>query len=346
MIANFAVTYRCTSRCKTCSIWKMDQPEQGELSLEEIRVLFSSNRGFLRDVGSIQITGGEPFLRADLPELVSSIREQLSECTFWIPTNGMTPNSIEKATRTTLESLDGHGLGVSVSIDGLGRTHDGVRGIPGSFERAVETLIRLSAVRGDHPGLGLSVGMTLTPDNFRELGDVFNLARSHGAEFSFRPVNYSGIYYRNLGDELSMAGFEGELLPAIRGIGRDAVERHGPWKAAPTLRYMQGVMDHVRNPRGRRLRCSAGSGSLFLDPYGNVYPCIFLDERMGNVREQSLGEIWDSEEASEARVKVRNRECPGCWVECETFRDINRDLKGLASTVLWALLHPETAGIS
>ena len=78
MIANFAVTYRCTSRCRTCSIWKMDQPERGELSLEEIRGLFSSNRGFLRDVRSIQITGGEPFLRADLPELVSSICEQLS----------------------------------------------------------------------------------------------------------------------------------------------------------------------------------------------------------------------------------------------------------------------------
>jgi len=67
---------------------------------------------------------------------------------------------------------------------------------------------------------------------------------------------------------------------------------------------------------------------------------------MGNVREQSLGEIWGSEEASEARIKVRNGDCPGCWVECETFRDINRDLKGLASTVLRALLHPETAGIS
>lgn len=218
----------------------MDQPERGKLSLEEIRGLFSSNRGFLRDVRSIQITGGELFLRADLP---------LSECTFWIPTNGMTPHSIENAIRTTLDSLDDHGLGVSVSIDGLGRTHDGVRGIPGSFERAVETLARLSAVRGDHPGLGLSVGMTLTPENFRELGDVFNLARSHGAKFSFRPVNYSGIYYRNIGDELSIAGFEGELFPAIRGIGRDAVERHGLWNAAPTLRYMQGVMDHVRNPR-------------------------------------------------------------------------------------------------
>ena len=127
MIANFAVTYRCTSRCRTCSIWKMDQPERGELSLEEVRDLFSSNRGFLRDVGSIQITGGEPFLRADLPELVSSIREQLSGCTFWIPTNGMTPRSIEKETRAMLEFLGGRGLGISVSIDGVGARARGLQ---------------------------------------------------------------------------------------------------------------------------------------------------------------------------------------------------------------------------
>ena len=66
---------------------------------------------------------------------------------------------------------------------------------------------------------------------------------------------------------------------------------------------------------------------------------------MGNVREKSLREIWGSEEASEARRRVREGECPGCWVECEAFRDIHKDIWGLASTALGALLHPETSGI-
>jgi len=108
---------------------------------------------------------------------------------------------------------------------------------------------------------------------------------------------------------------------------------------------MQGAIDYIRDPRNRRLGCSAGSDSFFLDPYGNVYPCIFLDERMGNVREKPLGEIWASGEASTARRKVRNGECPGCWVECETFRDIHKDPKGLISTALRALIRPKTAGI-
>lgn len=315
------------------------------MSLKEIRDLFRSNEGFLRDVRSIQITGGEPFLREDLPQIVSSIHRRLPRCTFWIPTSGMDPRTVERTTLTMLESMKGKGLGVSVSVDGLGPTHDGIRGIEGSFERAIETLKRLRAIRRDYLSLGLAVGMTLTPENSGELLDVFALAKSHGAEFSFRPVNFSDIYYRNVGKHVSLMVEAEELLPAIWEIARETVERRGLWAATPTLRYMQGVVDYIRDPGNRRLRCSAGSDSFFLDPQGDVYPCIFLDERMGNVRERSLWEIWCSEEASEARHRVRNGECPGCWVECEAFRDIHRDLRGLASTALGALLHPETSGI-
>lgn len=345
MIANFAVTYRCTGRCRTCRIWEMDEPEWNELSLEEIKDLFRSNEDFLGDVRSIQITGGEPFLREELPQLVSFIHGRLPLCTFWIPTNGIDPRRVERATGEMLESMNGENLGISVSIDGMGRTHDRIRGIEGSFERSVETLKKLRAVRDDAPGLGLAVGMTLTSENYGELRDVFNLARSHGAEFSFRPVNSSEIYYRNAGERLPLVKDAEVLLPASREIAREAVERRGLWGATPTLRYLQGAIDYVRDPLNRRLRCSAGSDSLFLDPYGDVYPCIFLDERMGNVRERSLREIWRSKEASEARHKVSNGECPGCWVECEAFRDIYKDLEGLASTALRALLHPETSGI-
>lgn len=57
-----------------------------------------------------------------------------------------------------------------------------------------------------------------------------------------------------------------------RKIGRDIVGRRGLLRATPMLRYMEGVVDYIRDPSGRRLPCSAGSGSFFLDPRGNVYP--------------------------------------------------------------------------
>jgi MoaA/NifB/PqqE/SkfB family radical SAM enzyme len=93
MIANFAITYRCQGRCTHCNIWRIDGGVD-ELNLKEIRDLFMKNRELLGEVKHIQITGGEPFTREDLPEIVSTISGVLPSCTYWIPTNGLEPDRI------------------------------------------------------------------------------------------------------------------------------------------------------------------------------------------------------------------------------------------------------------
>ena len=345
MIANFAVTYRCTSRCRTCNIWAIGEPVREELTLGEIRDFFEANSEFLEGVSSIQITGGEPFLREDLPELVSAIRQHIPRCSFWIPTNGLDPPWIEEATATMLKELDGRGLGVSVSIDGLEEAHDEIRGVEGGFRRAVETLKRLSALRRLHPRLGLTVGMTTTPGNLGEIEGVYQLAIEHRAEFSVRPISFSDVYYRNAGGEALSEESAAHLIPVFRRIARDSFERKGLWKTVPTIRYLQGVLDHILDPRGRTLPCSAASDSFFIDPYGDVYPCIFMDAVLGNIRETPMEEIYMSPGASDARRAINDLECPNCWVECEAFRDINRDTRGSVSTALKALLDASTLGI-
>jgi MoaA/NifB/PqqE/SkfB family radical SAM enzyme len=344
MIANFAVTYRCNGRCRTCNIWKMESPEQGEMSTRDVQGLFEDNRGFLRNVRSIQLTGGEPFLRGDLPELVSTIHNNLPGCTYWIPTNGVTPETVEK-TAEMLEILEGQSLGISVSIDGLEETHDEIRGVEGSFRKAVEALDGLSSLRDRHHNLALSVGMTITKENYGEMPGVAHIAKHHGADFTFRPVNRSEFYYRNTAGAPSPAFIAEEILPSIQKVGRDLLRTRGLRASTPTLRYMQGALDYIRSPGRRSLPCSAASDSFFLDPYGNVYPCIVLDAPLGNALEKPLREIWESREAKTARETIRRGCCPGCWVECETFRDIRRDVKGLLSTAIKALLRPSTAGI-
>jgi len=344
-IANFAVTYRCNGRCKTCNIWRMESPERGEMSVYEVQGLFSSNRDFLRDVRSIQLTGGEPFLREDLPELVSTIHDQIPNCTYWIPTNGTIPKTAEN-TAKMLETLEGSSRGISVSVDGPERTYDNIRGYEGCFKKAMETLRSLSTLRDEHQSLTLSVGMTITPENHKEILEVARMAKRFGADFTFRPVSRSEIYYRNPAEALNPAAIVDQILPTIQELGRSLLKAKGLRGSTPTLRYMQGALDQIRAPGSRSLPCSAASDSFFLDPYGNVYPCIFLDEPLGNAQEQPLREIWRSREAKKARQKIRNGGCPGCWVECEAFRDIRRDMVGLVSTAFRALMHPSTAGIS
>ncbi len=345
MISNFAVTYRCNGRCRTCKIWKLESPEPEELTLGDIQSFLEENKDFLKGIESIQITRGEQFLMRDFPEIASSMREYLPRSTLWIPTNGMDPEGIVEAVEAMLTNIGGQGLGISVSVDGLEGTHDGIRGVDGSFRRSSETLSRLAALRVEHPRLALAVGMTVTPENPAEVGEVYSLALQLGVEFSLRPVNISDIYYRNAGEEPLGPDSLPILVPVLRRIGRDTVERRGFWKSAPTLRYLQGLIEYVRDPRRRIQRCSAASESFFLDPYGDIYPCIFMDTPLGNVRETSLADIWGSPEAGEARQRVRGFQRPNCWVECESFRGIHGDPKELFISAFRALQRPFTLGL-
>jgi MoaA/NifB/PqqE/SkfB family radical SAM enzyme len=342
MIANFAITYRCQGRCTNCNIWRTDGGVD-ELNLKEIQGLFMKNRDLLGEVKHIQITGGEPFTREDLPEIVSTISGVLPSCIYWIPTNGLEPDRIEESTENILRALGGRGLGVTVSLDGSPETHDKLRGVEGSHASAVETLKRLTELRYRHPGLQLSIGMTIGPENQAEISEIYDVARSHDVDFSFRPVNISGIYYRNMTRPGTSIDPD-ELLPAVRRIGRDLIRRRGLLRSTPTLMYMQGAIDYVRKEGTRSLPCSAASDS-FLDPTGDVYPCIIMDAKLGNIREKRLTEIWLSDEADEIREQIRRGQCPGCWVECEAYRDIKRNRKGLAATALKGLVNPSTAGI-
>lgn len=77
-IANFAVTYRCTSRCQNCNIWQK-KPDD-DITLDEIAQFFSTNRDYFRNVKTIQLTGEEPFLRKDLPEIAIIMTKNIPEC--------------------------------------------------------------------------------------------------------------------------------------------------------------------------------------------------------------------------------------------------------------------------
>ena len=88
-IANFTVSNRCTGRCTTCNIWKMDP--HLDPTLKQVSDFFDENRETLRNLKFIQLTGGEPFLRDDLPEIASIVHEAALKCMIWLPTNGLLP---------------------------------------------------------------------------------------------------------------------------------------------------------------------------------------------------------------------------------------------------------------
>ena len=340
-IANFAVTYRCDGRCTTCNIWK--SPPGDELTLDEIRGFFQENRGLFREVESIQLTGGEPFLRDDLPEIIEAIDECINGCTFWVPTNGLSPELILESSERALAKLRTGNLGISVSIDGLEETHDRQRGIKGSHRLAHEAVKKLSDLKKTKPKMMLSVGMTLTPENLKEAPIVQRDAYKRGADFSLRPLNVSDIYYKN--DDFGTTYDKDILYKTLRAVAKNALDQHGVLRSLTTLRYLAGVQEYIETEGRRTTPCHACTESFFLDPYGDVYPCIVMNSRLGNIRDKPFQEIWESEKAEETRTLVSELDCPRCWVECEAYREIGRTLQEKLGMFLTTVLDKRNLGL-
>ena len=158
----FFVTSRCNLRCSHCFYWKeLNAASENELSIDEIRKIALS---FEHPV-SLSLTGGEPFLRRDLKEIIRAFREGCGTREVGIATNG----TLEASTVETVCAILDEGLlsnfSVQVSLDGLEKTHDAIRGIKGSFEKTMSTLKALERIRKYYPDFYLKTALSIQKRN-------------------------------------------------------------------------------------------------------------------------------------------------------------------------------------
>lgn len=168
------VTNRCDLRCAHCFLWKHlndSRDVKDELTLDEIRRLARSLRSRL---ATLLVTGGEPFLRRDLPEICALFDREARTRQVTIPTNGSQPARIESQIRRVLADTD-LDLSVQVSLDGLRQGHDRRRGLDGSFDLAVETVKRLRGIAQQTPRLRCLVTTVLSIDNLDEVVELRRL---------------------------------------------------------------------------------------------------------------------------------------------------------------------------
>jgi MoaA/NifB/PqqE/SkfB family radical SAM enzyme len=287
-----AVTYRCNARCAICDIWRHEADPASELGPEHYRWLPSSLR-------SINVSGGEPFLRDDIVDVVAVMREACTRARIVISTNGLTPGRIADAVSRMPE------VAVRVSVDAVGPLHDRIRGVEDAFERAIETVTKLKE-RGVRD-LGLAA--TSSEETAGEIAGVKELADEMGVEFVASAVHSSPFFFGSHSEERPRSA---KIVEEIAEIMRAELRSARPREWAKAY-YMRGLIDYVLG-RPRRLACRAGVDFFFLDPRGDVFPCNVLDVKMGNVRDGSFEELRRRSEAVVRRAVGRCRE--QCWMVC------------------------------
>jgi len=287
-----AVTYRCNSRCTMCDIWRQDADAERELAPSDYRWLPASLR-------VINVSGGEPFLRDDLPEVVDAMREACPRARIAISTNGLAPDVIEASVSRMGD------VAVRVSIDAVGEAHDRLRGVPGAYESALETVRRLRSL-----GVrDLGVAATSTAQSAGELSGVKAKADEMGVQFVASAVHSSPIFF---GDHETERPHSIEAVTELENLEQELLASRRPKDWAKAY-YMRGLIDYVMG-KPRRLPCLAGRVSFFIDPWGDVYPCNISGTRMGNIRDGSFDELT---RRTRTRVDEAVATCKEqCWMVC------------------------------
>ena len=293
---DYAVTWLCNARCVMCDTWKLCQedPKAGkdEMTPAELDGILTRDAEFLSEIRKIGLTGGEPFLREDLVDLVEVLVRHFPKARISLVCNGLLHKRIVKKLPDLRRVCPD--LVFSVSLDGMEGVHDKVRGIPGAFDKALGTI--KAALEA---GFTVTSGMTISELNYDQIKPVSEMLSSLGVDFSCNLME-AGVNFNT--------GGQAPPLPPeqARVVARD-LEQFGH----------HYYMDHVREQLGgakRTLPCFSGFTSYFLQPYGDVAICNIVGNSLGNLREQSFRTLADSESAWQAREKLAN--CT-CWSQCE-----------------------------
>lgn len=290
-----SVTNRCNAKCKMCEFWK--EKNVIEPSLEQIDNLFSNK--ILQDLESISLTGGEPFLREDLPQIVDIIRKHFPDICIDIVTNGF----LEDRILNLLERFQNIGLGIS--LDGIGKTHDLQRGIKGAYKKTIHTI---QTIKRKYPNQRLAIKFTITPWNYQELTEVYNLCKKLNLYLQFKPVEIA-IHYTNLQSQQKLE-FSEEQIKSITNQVQEIHKDYISEEKYQDAKFIKAIPEFLTNKQ-LNIECKAPFESLFVMHNNDVYSCIHLD-KIGNLREKNLEKIWNSKEANKIRRIVLEKKCPKC----------------------------------
>lgn len=315
----YLTTWRCNGRCIFCDIWKRDPDKADELTPEEVGTLFQQ----FAPVDVLRITGGEPFLRTDLAQVIDQADQACSPGMIHLTSNGLLTKRILKVANTVSRPDRLH---IKISIDSVGTSHDEVRGVPGIYEKAMDSvrgLVRLRGKTGLHVGVNMAIVNEDELDRYFELSDILEqLKVPIYPVIAHKPTStlYSGGGKADPSRSVEPFGtFSEKGLERFRELLDDKNKEIGDLKETLVDRYhVKGLYNRlVKGKDDPNPSCVALNNHLRILPNGDIPVCLFNAATIGNLREAPFNEIWKSAEAKAQRKWVGK--CRGCWQSCESI---------------------------
>ena len=328
------VTSRCNARCRMCFNWRALDERKGrdDLRIEEIRAIARSLPGLIQ----LTLSGGEPFLRDDLVEIVEAFCTYSHVRQLTLPTNAILTDRIAETVPAILRRFPGLNVGLDLSIDAIGEDHDAIRAAPGAYAQVLETYRRAREWRTKYPNLRL--GMCAVLSTFNQ-DTIIALMDHMEREFQFdrREVLLArGSTREPAAAQVPIGVFEKAhewIREHDRSLSRSLYNRVNYQLA---LMMRETLIRVVKEDR-MIVPCLAGSKMIVIDADGTVRPCEILhvlypdgrpergldDFVLGRVRDHGgdVQRIIHSEKAGKVTRFIRESRCY-CTFECALFNNL------------------------
>jgi MoaA/NifB/PqqE/SkfB family radical SAM enzyme len=276
-------TSRCNASCQHCYNFNREDgtTKENELTLEEINKI-SLGFGHMK---ALTISGGEPFLRDDIKEMVDVFYKNNSLQYVSFHTNAFLTRRVVDPILDVLKSCKDLKVIVCVSIDGVGEIHDNIRGVPKGFEKMCQTVKELERIKEEYPNLFL-ISSTIFSQSTREsFPQTIEYIRK-----SFKTVHPALCFIRGEVRKSSEKEIEAQLYkefyeksykdidPSIKPFSFMALKATLDWMTHDIV-----YKNHVNQTQ--TVPCQAGRKLVVIYENGDVYPCEQLSEKFGNIRD-------------------------------------------------------------
>ena len=316
------VTNRCNARCSFCFIdfddGKMQSPKN-ELTIAEIDLLTKSLGGSIQHVN---LTGGEPFLRKDLVDIVRCYFKNAKLSSILVNTNGSFPERIKEFIQTLAGEFPDKRIVFIFSIDSFSDEHDRIRKVPKLFSKTIESY---NIVRGFYPQTQASVNLTCTHENYQVICEVYDMLIDQYGIDCFSPIiaRTEGMYkiprehkegilqgYKKLTQKMLSDIKSGR----IQGFNKGTLM--GKYLNAKNAIQYNIISETYLQPEFRSY-CPAGSIFGVVQSDWTVYPCEILDKPLGNLRDYNFDflKLWHDAKAAETKKWIKDTKC-NCHWEC------------------------------
>lgn len=292
----FFVTKKCNAKCKMCFYKENMQKDNGkELTVSEYGLISQQ----IKTLNVLGISGGEPFLRNDLSEIIKVFYSNCQPLVVDLPTNGFFTDTIIKQTEEILRAAKNTTIDLQLSLDGPETIHDEIRGVSGSFKNLKETYNNLIHLKNKYKNLKIKICTVYSYYNQKHILKLFDIIKKdfseidrlvfsavHGSVSDKKASDFNwGIYFQLC--KIAESYFNKGRTNSFYNLFTQAIRRRKNL-------FLKEVLEN----QDMYNKCNAGKKVIIINEIGDVFPCEPIWSKIGNLRSNNynINNILNSDE--------------------------------------------------